>query len=79
MAQADVEAEVVPAVVGTWPSPQAHSRLVSGPRGHGASLASAAQVGHSQALLGWCAHLHVHTNVFKLKLGVSFRNEIQEC
>lgn len=79
VAQADVEAGVVPAVVGTWPSPQAHSCLVLGPRGHRTSLASAAQVGHSQALLAWCAHLHIHTNVFKSKLGVSFRNEIREC
>ena len=80
MAQADVEAGLVLAVVGTWPSPQARCRLVLGPRGHRASLTfSAAQVGHSQALLGWCAHLHIHTNVFKLNLGVSFINKIREC
>ena len=72
-----MEAGVVLAVVGMWPSPQAHSRLVSGPQGHRASLAfSPAQVSHSQALLGWCAHLHTHTNVCKLELGVSFRNKI---
>lgn len=74
MAQADVEAGVVLAVVGMWPSPQARSRLVLGPRGHRASLTfSAAQVSHSQA------HLHIYTNVFKLNLGVSFRNKIREC
>ena len=75
MAQADVD--------GGWRGPgcggyvaQSPGALPPGVGATGAQGQSGLLVSHSQALLGWCAHLHTHTNVCKLELGVSFRNKI---